>query len=65
MRKWFFIALALFVAASARAEISPEGLWVSFDDDGKTSTALKKYSIRKLTSIQSVESAMTIEKIFH
>ena len=40
MRKWIFASIALLITAIASAESSPEGLWMSFDDDGNTPTAL-------------------------
>ena len=36
----FVLLLALLCALSCKAQTSPEGLWMSFDDDGKTPSAL-------------------------
>ena len=36
----FFILLALLGSAGCHAQSTPEGLWMSFEDDGKTPSAL-------------------------
>jgi len=40
MRNKFCLFYFLFLALIAKAQTTPEGLWLSFDDDGKTPTAL-------------------------
>jgi len=40
MRQIFFVLCLLLTAFVAKAQTTPEGLWMSFDDDGKTPTAL-------------------------
>ena len=36
----FFLVLSLLLSLHVQAQNSPEGLWMSYDDDGKTATAL-------------------------
>ena len=39
MRTYFLVA-SLLMSLHIHAQTSPEGLWMSYDDDGKTATAL-------------------------
>ena len=43
MRSLFYI-FVLFISLNSHAQSTPEGLWMSFDDDGKTPTALIRIS---------------------
>ena len=36
----YFLILSLLLGTTVYAQTSPEGLWMSYDDDGKTATAL-------------------------
>ena len=43
MRSLFYI-FVLFISLNSHAQSTPEGLWMSFDDDGKSPTALIRIS---------------------
>ena len=38
----YFLLLSLLLSFHVYAQTSPEGLWMSYDDDGKTATALDR-----------------------